>query len=326
MMFDAIIKELQLGEPTARPERVSGGYLHKMYRLETTTGRYAVKLLNPVIMKRPDALQNYQRAEELERVLLRHKIPVVPAIEINGSKMQCIQGQYFYVFQWVEGKALGYGEIESRHCKLAGELLARIHKAEPSDKPLTAEKICVDWDNYIRIARESCNEIADEMQRGRRLLYQAQEEYNRSLERAPQVTCICDGDMDSKNVLWVNGEPRIIDLECLDYGNPFLEMFQLALSWSGGVVCHMDYECLFAFLDAYQKEYGDFQVNWQDLYGIGFSWLSWLAYNVRRALGIECGDEEEKKLGIEQVHETIPRILYYASIKEELLNCLASLY
>ena len=37
---------------------VSGGLLHKMYRVETTSGIYAVKVLNPEIMQRPTALQN----------------------------------------------------------------------------------------------------------------------------------------------------------------------------------------------------------------------------------------------------------------------------
>lgn len=122
----------------------------------------------------------------------------------------------------------------------------------------------------------------------------------------------------------MDGKPRIIDLECLDYGNPYMEMFQLALSWSGDTLCRIDYGLLQTFLNAYRQEYGAFRTEWSALYGIGFSWLEWLAYNIKRALGLECVNEEERQLGIRQVHETIPRIAYYAAIKKELLDHLAS--
>lgn len=70
--------------------------------------------------------------------------------------------------------------------------------------------------------------------------------------------------MDSKNVLWQDGRPLIIDLE-------------------------------------------------------------WLEYNLKRALMIECADEEEQKLGICEIHETIRRVAYYSSVKEELLERLRML-
>lgn len=317
------LKEWEMGTLTAKPQRVTGGYLHEMYQLQTTAGKYAVKLLNPVIMKREDALSNFQRAERLEKVLEENEIPVVPSLEINGCKMQCIGSRYFYIFQWVDGKALDYKEIKNEHCKTAGALLAKIHKIEKINKPFERDAICEDWDAYIELAHENCAEIEKEIKPYRELLYQAQEEYRLAQESVPDITCICDGDMDSKNVLWAGGKPMIIDLECLDYGNPFLEMFQLALSWSGGVLCHIDYECLTDFIKAYCKEYGDSNIQWKELYGIGFGWLSWLAYNLKRALGIECGNEEERILGMEQVKETIQRIVYYASVKEELLNYLS---
>lgn len=82
----------------------------------------------------------------------------------------------------------------------------------------------------------------------RELLYQAQQEYNAALDSVPELICISNGDMDCKNVLWKDGEPLVIDLECLDYGSPFTEMLQLALSWAGGDVCDIDPSRLNAFL------------------------------------------------------------------------------
>ena len=44
------------------PLRLSGGLMHKMYKLETDQGIYALKLLNPFIMQREDAMENYRAA------------------------------------------------------------------------------------------------------------------------------------------------------------------------------------------------------------------------------------------------------------------------
>lgn len=322
-LFDRIAQKCILGILTTPPQRVTGGYMHKMYQLQTTTGKYAVKLLNPAIMKRPDALQNYARAERLERVLQEAGIPIAPALEINGRKMHCVNGQYLYVFQWIEGKALPWDGIRREHCAIAGELLAKIHKIEQAEQSFAGDALSIDWDKYITLADAKCPEIAQELRVHRELLYSAQDQYNAALNSVPPITCICDGDMDSKNVLWVDGNPVIIDLECLDYGNLFLEMFQLALGWSGGVLCNIDYECLNAFLTAYSREYGELSVNWDGLYGVGFGWLDWLEYNVKRALGIECEHEEERQLGIGQVRETMGRIVYYDSVRDELLRHLS---
>ena len=130
--------------------------------------------------------------------------------------------------------------------------------------------------------------------------------------------------MDCKNVLWVNGKPVIIDLECLDYGNPFMEMYQLALSWSGYELCRIDYELFKTFITSYHNVYGGIQADVKALYGIGFGGLEWLEYNIKRALMIECEDEEERELGIEQVRQTTQRIIFYHSIKEELLQNLST--
>lgn len=322
--FTQLAADLDLGSLTAPLKRVTGGFMHKMIKLETTTGNYAVKLLNPTIMKRPDALSNYKRAEKLEAMLLQNNIPCVPALEIDGRKMHCINGQYLYVFQWVEGKSVLWEALSKEHCEAAGALLARIHKIEQTAAPFEPDEIHVDWDAYIAQAKENCPEIAPILTEHRDLLYTAQKQYNLALKSLPPITTICDGDMDCKNVLWMEGKPLLIDLECLDYGNPVWEMFRLALDWSGDVICSINFEHLNAFLSAYRKEYGNwdstFDIDWNALYGLGFGWLDWLDYNVKRALMLECTDEEERKLGIEQVRGTIPRIVYYASIQKELLK------
>lgn len=319
-IFADILNKLELGSLTAQVKRVSGGYMHKMYSLETETGKYAVKLLNPIIMQREDVFKNYEIAERLEKILQINDIPIIPALEFGGKKMQCINNQYFYIFDWACGKALSSEEIKKEHCQTIGAILARIHKIEQRKEMSAREEIKIDWDFYIKLSNEKCPEIIALLIDNRELLYDSQKEGNLALKSVPPVISICNGDMDSKNVLWFDDNPQIIDLECLSYGNPYMELFQLALYWSGYENCSINYEHLISFITAYCQEYGKLQVDWDVLYKSNFGILEWLEYNVKRALMIECENEEERLLGIDQVKQTIKHIIYYDLIHDELLG------
>ena len=78
--FKEICDKLRLGMLKSKAKRVSGGYMHKMYRIKTSSGDYAVKLLNPVIMQRLDVFDNYKLAEELENKLQAADISIVTAL------------------------------------------------------------------------------------------------------------------------------------------------------------------------------------------------------------------------------------------------------
>lgn len=325
MFFEKALRDMGLGTLLARPERVTGGLMHEMYSVRSTRGRYALKLLNPAIMRRPGVLDNYARAERLERLLQARGLPIVPALEADGRKLRSIDGRYFYMFDWVDGVALPWDGIAQSHCEVIGGLLGRIHWVERTKARVEAATFEADWDAYTDAAEASGCEIAGALRGRRDLLYAAQAQYNAAMRSLPDVVCICNGDMDSKNVLWAEGRPAVIDLECLDYGNPLNDLFQLALSWSGGVLCDVDTGRLRAFIGAYRRAAGPFEADWPSLYGLAFGWLEWLEYNVKRALGIECGGEEERLLGIAQAREAIARVVYFDSVRGMLLEALEAI-
>ncbi|MDE5996020.1 MAG: phosphotransferase, partial [Eubacterium sp.] len=314
-----------LGLPVGKPKRISGGYMHKMYRIKTSNGDYAVKLLNPVIMQRENVMENYALAESLEVKLQLSDIPVVPALEFNGKKMQCIDNQYFYVFDWVNGKSLNQKQIKKEHCETIGKILAKIHKLECSEEYTEKNDIVINWDFYIEKAKEICPKVSKILLANKELLYKSMEKGNSAYKRIPKIVSVSNGDMDSKNVLWVDDKPKIIDLECLNYGNPFTELFQLSLCWCGYEHCKINYDLLGAFVQSYIAEYGGFNADWEDLYYSNIGRLEWLEYNVKRALLIECNDKAEQKLGIDQVKETMKHIVYYENEKDNLLSYLKSI-
>lgn len=323
--FDTLAQSCRLGVLTADPQPVYGGYMHRMYRLDTTGGRYAVKLLNPEVMSRPTAMDNYRRAEALEAVLEQNGLSIVPALVFGGRKMQCIDGRYCYVFPWVEHTALGWREIEPAHCAVMGDLLARMHslpipagEGVPQFVPVQPEAMAIDWATLAHKAETACPEIVPALLEQLPVLEAAQTAYNRAVEALPPLCCICNADMDCKNVLWKNSQPLVIDLECLETGNPVNDLIQLSLSWAGGAVCRIDYGCLRTFLSAYRRRKELPALHWRSVAGLGFSWLDWLSYSLRRAFGETGGDSAERQTGVAQAVETLERIRYFASVQEEV--------
>ncbi|GAA0418893.1 hypothetical protein GCM10008934_07120 [Virgibacillus salarius] len=106
-----ICNNANLGEIVSPPEPISGGLLHKMYQIKTTNGKYAVKLLNPEIIKRPGAMTNYINSEKITN-RVSNNIPARPANIINGKFVNEVNNQFYMVFDWIEGRSLNTIEIK----------------------------------------------------------------------------------------------------------------------------------------------------------------------------------------------------------------------
>lgn len=325
LFFNSLTTNLQLGSLLTAPVRVQGGFLHQMYQMKTDTGTYVVKMLNPNIMIRPDAMDNYAEAGRLERMIEKNGIPIIPSLIFNGRDMQEMDQQYFYVYEWFGGKVLKGKEIEKLHCHKIGEVLWHIHHIDERKEKYRRNTMNIDWDNYIGLAKEQCPLIYDLLNFNKELFYEGQMKGNRAIPKVPGVVTICHNDMDSKNVLWMKETFRIIDLECLGYSNPYLELLELALCWSGYEECSIDFELLETFIKAYFGDQPWPDIDWEAVYDSNYGRLEWLEYNIKRALMIACDTREEQELGIQQVRETVEHVIYYHAVKDDVLACMRNL-
>ena len=320
-LLNRICEEYGLGTLETQPVQLKGGFMHKMYSLFTSKGRYAVKLLNPYIMQRETAMENFRIAEDLEKKIEQSGIPILPAIIINDRKMQKIDERYFYLFGWYDGKALKSGEIEGSHCEKIGGILARIHGLDKRVSVCDHGEISVDWDHYIKLLESENKELYHLLKDNRTLLYESQRIRNKAVNDLPSVVSICHNDMDSKNVLWKGSDFRIIDLECLSYSSPVMEAYELALCWSGYEDCDIDLDLFARFIGSYQRAGGEFGSDAETVYNSNHGRLEWLEYNVKRSLGIECS-AEETAVGISEVKDTMAHVIYYHDAKNDILHCL----
>ena len=306
MDFDALCEQLHLGALIEEPTRLYGGLMHKMYRIATESGIYAVKCLNPHVMARPTAAANFAAAEELECKLEQTDLPILPALTIGGRKMQEVDGAYCYLFPYFEGKALTEGNITPEHCAIVGSLLAKLHAVERKIAPVETDVLVFDWDGFglsdeditiLRDAQKAANEAA-----------------------LPPLSTICHNDMDPKNVLWQGMDCRIIDLECLGYNSPYIETIETALCWAGYESGAVDLARFTAFVTAYSTAGGDLNADWAAVYAANCGRLEWLHYNLLRAGGSE--GEEAKELGKAEVEKTLVCIRGYAKMKDTIVGIL----
>ena len=319
-----LMKTCGLGNIISTIKPVSGGFMHRMYKVTTDCGTYAVKHLNPEIMSRSGVFDNFERAEKIEHILENEDIPIVPSIIVNGHKMQKAENNYFYIFNWQEGHITDWNNISNNECNIAGNILGRIHAINPENVSHQEPELSkINWHEYIRKANEEKSEIASLLADNEKLLIYAEKELNKARTSLPDIICVSDEDMDPKNIMWDNGNPWVIDLECLDYGNPISHELQLAIQWSGITTCDMDIEKMVAFFDGYLEAYDNCFRAYSSVFGLAYTWVEWLEYNIQRALGA-CIDEAEKQMGISEVRNTVERIKYIHKIEKEIKDALDS--
>lgn len=269
-MIEQLITALlgRIGFDTVRLslEPVSGGFLHRMYKVHTSDRTFAVKHLNPEIMKRETAAKNFAEAERLEDMIELAGIPIVPALRFDNQKMQEVNGNFFYVFEWHDGHITNLHHITLEQCRLVGGILGRMHALDPKyDMNVNVEESRIDWNGYIRKAERLDDDISELLVKSKELLRSAEEELNHARKLLPAIVCISDEDMDPKNVMWENGQPLVIDLECLAYGNPVSHALQLSLQWAGMTTCNDVPGRISAFFEGYLKAYDNGFRNYADV-------------------------------------------------------------
>lgn len=318
-LLEKLMKNCGLGIINQPVSAVSGGFQHRMYKVTTDCGTYAVKHLNTEILNTQKAFDNFAQAEKIETILEKSGLPIVSSITIHEKKMQEVAGNYFYIFHWQEGRITDWDNISEKQCYVAGNMLGRIHAIHPQIvEHQEPELSAIDWHGYIQRAVEIKSEIATLLADNESLIMEAEEEMNKARRALPNIQCLSDEDMDPKNIMWKNGNPSIIDLECLAYGNPISHAMQLSLQWSGITTCDINLQHVIAYFKGYLEAYDNGYRAYSDVFGLAYTWVEWLAYNLQRALGIRCMDEAEKEMGIIEARNTINRIRYIHFMEKDI--------
>ena len=313
-----------LGNVLYPPEQVFGGLMHKMYKVTSESGKYAVKVLNPQVMKRGGVFENLLFAEEIARAAYDNGVPAIPAIGDNTYIIEQ-DGMYYMIFNWTDAKKIAEEDITAGHCEKIGGVLAKIHSIDyisPARKMRTEfPKISVSWDKYLGYDSKSAQVIHLNIKK----LYKWNALIN---EAAPKIydDVINHNDMDIKNVLWDKDmNPVIIDWEAAGYSNRLTALLQVAADWSLAYDENFDAGFFGAVINGYFDEGGIMDGDMEAAINYSFKgMMEWIEYSVKRSLGIEINDEEERKLGEEQTYSTMKALLNYEKHLARIKECVDS--
>lgn len=309
--------------------KLSGGLMHKMFKVETDKGTYAIKILNPEVMSRGNAYDNFVISEKISNLAKNNGIIVSSALLINDNYLTKYDDMYYMVFDFVNGKTLTDEEITIEHCKKIGKILSQIHSLDYQDLELENKRVnykrLYDWESYIT------NPNFDDMSYKEKYL-RNYKKYNSLLKRANErfnesniEASICHNDMDPKNVMWDGVNPIIIDWESAGLSNPYRELLEDALCWSGFLSDNFNEEKFSAVIAEYIKTKPIEHQRYSTICGNLVGRFGWLKYNLERSLGICSDDLEERKLAENEVSKTIDEINRYVELIGKMYEIICNL-
>ena len=327
--MEELIKECNLGKKIKSIDKVIGGLSHRMYKVVTDRGTYAIKELNSGVMKSKTAYSNFLFAEKFTDLVKANGIPAIGAIKINDDIMKKFGNNYYMIFEWIDGKILKTEEIEEKHSEIVGKLLAEIHNVNFSSIDNENRKHVntriYNWNDYVSIASEQNKAYFQLYKDNIDVLYDLNKKSVEAIEHAKNNLVISHRDLDRKNIIWQDNKPYIIDWEASGYINPTLELIQVAWYWSGGDTESVDYNKFEKVVKSYKENYkGNIDSNINVLmYADIYSGLEWINYNLKRSLCIGHNyDDEEIHLAENEVVQSLNEIKYNVSQFDEMTKIL----
>jgi thiamine kinase-like enzyme len=314
-----------LGAALGPLHRVPGGFHHCMWRLETASGRFAVKqLAGDMDMENPAIVAQVNATEVTACEFSRQGVPALHALHTDGTHLQLLDGIGYLIYPWTDACACHRNGIEEHHAVIVARTLAHMHRSDikvpelgdvPSF-PVTAERVV----ELVKLARQRNVRYSDILEDRLDDILRIVALHAPALERLAERQVISHGDLDHKNILWdESGAPLLIDWESARRLNPTYELLLEALDW-GGITAHFNAKPFTTILRAYADAGG---VIAQDMIpassdAIQGAWVSWLLYNVGRAVGIK--DTRQRAIGSSQIDLVLSALLRMEKHKDRLTD------
>jgi Ser/Thr protein kinase RdoA (MazF antagonist) len=317
----AVCDAFGLGAPTGVLVRVPGGRSHRLWRLDSTHGRFAVKELNRK-WNNPNYVAWYERAFRVELAAERAGVRLprpVPVRDTRACLAELPDGAErpatVRVHEWVDGTALRPEDVHDAAALQAGAILARIHGLGlRAEQPL--EEILTVWgrDHWYMLLDRAGAAGASYSERLRaelptvadleRLIIAARQ------DSAPVLLSHCD--LDPANVLTDDqGQLVLLDWDGASPCGTMHEVASVALDWAGVQTRDAIPAFVRAVIRGYRDAGGRFEAHGPTVFAYFLrGCLNWLEYSVRRSLGENLQDPDDRPVAegeVVRVLENLPR-------------------
>ncbi|GAC1433810.1 MAG: aminoglycoside phosphotransferase family protein [Ktedonobacteraceae bacterium] len=288
--------------------------LHRLWRLHTTRGVFAIKQLNPVIIQKAGIREVYRLTERIAEAMTVRGVPATIALkgEGDGGPVQEIGDATYIVHDWIEGETLSMQAAEAERTRLIGTIMAHMHSLPRQDFPQLEQP---DWepfseDEWDMLTFQAADRDIPWTQQVRNALPLLVAWSKLATEANKILRCtsvVSHRDLDQKNVVWRDVvSPVVIDWEAAGLVNPTMDVVGAALSWSGQNVQPPSEESFHALLAGYITAGGIIHDSGiVALHGVIGNWLGWLLFNMHRSLGELVNNEEERVLGVHETTRTL---------------------
>lgn len=307
--FNKITEIYNLGEQINSPIQMDGGITNKVYKIQTTKGKYIIKLL---YTKKYEDIENSERICEIAK---SNGINAIGAIKLNNKFVNEIDGKKLLVYPYYDGKILKTKEITINQVKIIAAELAKLHSI---DVESTISKLInkdvkkyskIDFVKYYNLLANSSEPCYALLKENIDKLVKIYEKVYIAYSKLSNQISYIHRDYNRKNILWKNNdELAIIDWETATVGNPSIDFFKS--SWF--MTADVEENKFLAFKEEYFKtmELKD-DAETGALAGL-IEECNWLEFSLKRALKIgNAITLEEMLLGRESIASSVTEILNY---------------
>ena len=296
--FEKICNNLSLGNIIENAEKINGGITNQMYKIQTTKGKFAVKIINKHrIQKNKNILKNIEFSEQIATIANLNNINSIPAIRFNNKYVQNIDDEYILVYKWYDGKILLTKEIDIEKVKIIANMLAKLHKIVPKSDIKSEKYTKINYNIYYQKLKNTNDYWSRNFIEKFNILNEIYDKVYYNYNKLSDEKSYIHKDLNRKNIMWSSSTPYIIDWETATIGNPSIDFFNSA--WF--LTADADEEKYKAFANSY------FETN---------------KFSLKRALAIESNDINEIDLGKNSINDSLTEIInYYNKIPMMLKYC-----
>ncbi len=302
-----------LGELIRVPERQKGGITNRVYKFNTSTGSYIIKILYS------NRLKDIETSEEIAAIAYNKGVKALNALKHNHKYINTIDDQHFLIYPYYNGKILLTRELSLEHVRKLAQELGKLHSIKCENIPPQMEYPRIDFLTYYELTKNNKEECYSFFNQNiNKLLSIYNRVYNSYLNLSHQSSYI-HRDFNRKNILWQDlNNYKIIDFETATVGNPSIDFFNSAWFLTDDI----KKDKFKVFAQEYLKT-----MKLKDDYCIGVSAAlieecNWLKFSLERALKILPCTNNEMLLGKESLESSLTEILNYDKKIELMLNLL----
>lgn len=299
-----------LGNMIDNPIRITGGITNTIYKIETTSGLYAIKIINKSnIDRNHNLLLNIENSETIASIAKENEINSIVAIKLNNSYINKLSDIHFIVYKWCDGKVLLSKELNAEHMKVAARALANLHNIKVKSNIVQDKFNKIDFIYYYELLKDNNDDCYNYFkQKINELIVIYNEVFDNYIKLENQSSYI-HGDYNRKNLLWNDYHLYIIDWETACISNPSIDLFNSAWFLTDDI----DKDKYIAFM----KEYLSIMKIGDNLETAIKSSIinecNWLEYSLKRALGILNNSIEDITIGKTSIESSLNEILNYYS-------------